>query len=274
MTSSGCDRAKAKDLGEIVQGRQIDMAFFRTYRKFCLLSGLNVPRGGVIHIGGHSGEDLPFYLCYGFRRILTIEPLPEIFERLEHRSRVLAESAQVAGLLFNNDIAPEIKCVNCAILEAAGRVPFYATAITLWSSTKPLQKHEWATHMAQGPWYKRVIRQLWLTNSLRSRQIEVEAKTLDGVIASLETSWSNADYHYLRMNIQGGELRALRGAKDILRRLKVVDFDQTIAPRYGGTGAADISEYDAVLNPLGFALVSSTGGPINVRRVYARDPSF
>ncbi len=50
-----------------------------------LLEELQINRRGVIHLGGHEGEELAEYRALGFRRIVAVEPLDSAYTILHER---------------------------------------------------------------------------------------------------------------------------------------------------------------------------------------------
>jgi FkbM family methyltransferase len=165
----------------------------------------------------------------------------------------------------------QIKCLQCAVSDVTGTIPFYQTGYTAGSSTEPLDKQAGAWDKVfprRGSWYRRLRGYLRKLRALRTRVFQVPSRTLDDVLSSLEPDWG--EFTYLRMNIQGAELRALRGAQRTLRNIDIVDFDRIVAPRYGGTGAAPQETYDELMSSFGFERVVTIDFEVDWRVVYRR----
>jgi len=160
-------------------------------------------RGGVIHVGAHIGEEVAAYFEAGFQRVFLFEANPECCQKLEHR--------------FHHD--PRVKIANCAISENRGQVTLHLhTSRT--GSTEPAS-------LFQMKELSRIVKTL-----STPRSIEVEAFTLDQFLTEHEIDAS--EIGLLNLDIQGAELRALKGATKTLTTLPAVITEVNVIELYAG----------------------------------------
>lgn len=115
---------------------------------------------------------------------------------------------------------PDVKIIHAAISDSPGRVPLFVS-----------HKSNWHTICADA--------------GHRARHaIEVEAMTIDDVSRSLQCT-----FNLLRMDLEGGELKALRGASNTLAtaRPKLV---MEVHPKY--LGRPGVMEILALLHDVGY----------------------
>ncbi len=175
----------------------------------------NIAPKGVLHVGANIGEEAPVYLEMGVKRQIWVEANPEIYERLK---------ANIA----NN---PEAK----AMLFAA------------WDETKPGVLHESSnagqsssildlgTHAIAHPDVKYI------------RDIDVPLMRLD--------SFQFADCDFLNIDIQGAELKALKGMGKLLEQFKWAYLEVNKEELY--KGCALVGEIDSYLSGYGFERVET-----------------
>jgi len=138
---------------------------------------------GIIHIGGHFGEEINEYVNAGIQDIVIFEPLESNFNILFENVNNL--NANILG--HQVALGPEEKNVEMYVSSNEG----------LSSSVlKP------KVHLTQ-------------YEDITFNQIEkVEMKTLD--------SYNYTDYNFINMDVQGYELEVLRGAKETLKNIDYV----------------------------------------------------
>lgn len=198
-----------------------------------LLSANEVSRKGVIHLGAHAGQEVLLYTLLGFHRALMVEPLPEQFDALSARCSYMESYAQAQQKIIGESAPPPIQfqCVRCAAAEKSGTATFYQTARTSYSSlVKP-------DDAANQEWFQSVA-------------TEVEMRTLDNIVEMLEDGWTAGDFTYLRMNIQGAELMALKGAENVLKHITTILLEVNLHPRYEDQPSRD--DFDRFLGARGF----------------------
>ena len=177
------------------------------------------PRG-VIHIGAHEGTELTTYRKMRIGRLLFIEANPPVFERLK---------ANVAG-------APDIDIVNCAITNENGVASLHVTSMDQSSSILPLKLHK----------------ELY-PNIRETHQVEVSSRKLDTLLEELQIS--PQDFNIMNIDIQGAELLAFQGAKNLLRHIEAISTEVNFEELY--EGCALINQIDDFLGTFGFVRVST-----------------
>lgn len=181
----------------------------------------------VWDVGAHVGQYGARLLNNGYRgRIVSIEPSSTSFAQLAQRAR-------------NH---PQWTVADVAVSDAAGERSLNLSANAQSSSLLPIRE----LHVAADP---------------RSRYVgsqTVECTTLDFLQAKLATK---APF-YLKLDIQGGELAALRGAAGVLSATRACEVELSLAELYDGQGSWQ--DVVAFLASAGFALC-------DIERVFA-DP--
>ncbi len=207
-----------------------------------LLTKFGIAARGVIHVGAHQGEELPTYLELGVKHVLLIEANPELIERL--RSIVAT--------------TPGVSVAHCAINDADGPVDLHVASHDDSSSILPLKLHQRI--------YPTIV---------ESEVVQVPGMRLDGLMGSL--GLNAADFNILCIDIQGAELRALRGAVESLESIEAVSVEINFEELY--EGCAQVEDIDNFLGDRGFDRVatltpyhSSWGDALYVRRAFALAP--
>ncbi|QCG88637.1 FkbM family methyltransferase [Azospirillum sp. TSH100] len=176
-----------------------------------------LPRG-VIHIGAHEGEEYPHYVEAGCRRVLFIEADPNTFARLAPKFR-------------DN---PDVTCINRAVSDRAGRLPFSRMSGSQSSSLLPPKEH------------LDIYPGITLTET-----IEVEAAPLPDILA--EFRLDAVGYNVLAIDTQGAERMILAGCGPLLSRFDAVSVEVNYAELYEGCGR--IADIDDLLFAQGYERV-------------------
>ncbi|HLX62137.1 MAG TPA: FkbM family methyltransferase [Planctomycetota bacterium] len=139
----------------------------------------------VLDLGAHVGQTAERYRgCFPRAKIISFEPFPESFAACQKAAEKL-QPMDVYALAAADEI---------------GSRTFYLTSFSARNSL--LRLDESKTDLFPAEWSK------------RAGEIKVEATTLDTFCRD-----KNIDrVDILKMDIQGGELQALRGAKELLAR--------------------------------------------------------
>jgi len=171
-----------------------------------------IPTRGVIHVGAHMGEELATYEKMGFKRVLWVEANPVIFNSLTNqRSK---------------------KCIlnfeNVAVSDKEGIFPFFVTNNGQSSSLLKLGRHK-QLH----PWV------------VETQTIEVECTTLNNLFGKYDIS----EYNFINIDIQGAELMAMRGAREILKHIDAINSEVNLTHVYEECGLKAeldtfLAEYD------------------------------
>lgn len=138
---------------------------------------------GIIHIGGHFGEEIPDYIGEGIQNIVVFEPL-------ERNFNVLFENV--------NKLNANIIGHQVALGSIEKEIEMFVSSNDGLSSSVLKPK----VHLTQ---YKNIT----------FNEIEkVEMKTLD--------SYNYSGYNFINMDVQGYELEVLKGGSETLKHIDYV----------------------------------------------------
>lgn len=175
----------------------------------------------VVHVGAHSAEEAPLYRRLGVSEVFWVEANPTLLEDLR---RIEAEPGHtVIGALVDDQ--PRLD------------VPFHVTTSSQASSLLPLgttSKH----HPEIQP----------------QSTVALNATTLDELGATYD--FSRVDM--LNLDIQGAELRALRGARALLGQVDLIYSEVNREELY--EGCAMVWEIDELLSGYGLERVRTYWG--------------
>ncbi|MGB1230502.1 MAG: FkbM family methyltransferase [Holosporaceae bacterium] len=176
------------------------------------------PRG-VIHLGAHKAEELAFYQSYGVKDILWIEANPEL-EPLIRKQVANHKGSQVQ--IF-------------AASDVTGKHTFHV----------PI-KH---THCASLLPLEKMLDKL----PVRERKIiTVAQKRLDDVVIGMKKA---GIYNVMLLDIQGAELKALKGSVKTLKQIDALITEVTWCEAY--KGGCQIQELDEFLRVHGFVRLAT-----------------
>lgn len=151
---------------------------------------------GVIHVGASSGQERRIYDSFGID-VLWIEPIPDVFERLQK----------------NVQSFPKQRAVNALVTDCDGREYEFHISSNEGHSSSIL---EIAQHADIWPEVR------------HTETIRLEGKTLTTLVA--DERLDPTGYQALVMDTQGSELLVLQGAVRLLRyithiKTEVADFE-------------------------------------------------
>lgn len=175
-----------------------------------------LPRG-VLHVGAHNAYESDLYQIYNVPKIIWFEADPAREGDIRKK----------AAKYKKNNPNSEIDVVMCAVSDVSGRISFYRTNNDLSSSTLRLKKHKEIS-----------------TSVVEVGEIEVPAETIDNLVLKKK------DYNILVLDIQGAELKALKGAVDLLSHLDAIITEVNYDEIY--ENCCLIWELDAYLSDFGF----------------------
>ena len=138
---------------------------------------------GIIHIGGHYGEEIDEYVRNGIQEIVIFEPLSDSFD-----------------ILYEN-----IKDLNANIIAHQVALGSEETVATMYVSDNDKQSSSLLkpkVHITHHPHVK------------FPETEEVEVKVLD--------DFDYINYNFINMDVQGYELEVLKGAKKTLENVDYV----------------------------------------------------
>lgn len=175
---------------------------------------------GAIHVGAYYGFEDNLYKLMNFQSLVYIEAHPLIFRHLQQR---------VAR--------PGVYCENFVITDKVGETPFHVTVNGMASSVLPLKKHKIAYPDIE-----------------EFETVTLPTTTVDEIAAK----YGHLEFNFLNMDIQGGELQALRGALRTLPRLDAMILEFQLDELY--EGVPHVRDLDRFLEPHGFTRVDSVTG--------------
>jgi FkbM family methyltransferase len=179
----------------------------------------------VLDIGANSGHfALELRVDIGYtRRILSFEPLTQIFDSLKERAK--------------GDSAWEV--YNYALGDAEGRREINIARNSLSSSMLNMLP----AHVDAAP-----------ESSYVGKEI-IEIKTVDSVFGDLCRAAKNV---YMKIDTQGFEIKVLRGAEESLSRIDTVQMEMSLIPLYEGEMVFD--EMCVFMRSKGYTLVAIENG--------------
>lgn len=155
---------------------------------------------GVIHVGANAGHERDAYAALGLR-VLWVEPIPEVFQKLERRLR--GHDRQRALQALVTDVDDREYVFNVSSNHGAS------------SSIFPLARH----------------RELWPGVDYTST-ITITSTTLPTLLA--RAGEDPRRYQALVLDTQGSELLVLRGATPILSAVRFVKTEVADFESYAG----------------------------------------
>lgn len=179
-----------------------------------------VPRGGVVHVGAHLGQELELYRELGFRRILLVEAHPHL----------------AARLLASVRDDPRVLVASCAICDHDGSATLRVASYDESSSLLPFAEH----------------REVY-PDIVEESRLEVPARRLDSLLGALGLPPESFDL--LVLDVQGAELLALRGARRALGHLSALVVEVSFRELYRGGALAH--EVDDFLAEQGFERIAT-----------------
>jgi FkbM family methyltransferase len=187
------------------------------------------PRG-VLHLGGHRGEEILVYVGLGFKTIAFVEPDPKCYADLKSVTELVERTAGMAGDFLSKELKPKILAVNAAAGDEDGEGTLYRTAFSPANSMlKPESSKDW----------------MRVEDTVR-----VETVTVDTLLNNLGRDVGAADFNVMRLNIQGGELLALHGAERTLASMDLVYVEINFDDRYRNSPTS--SDLEAFMDRQGF----------------------
>lgn len=177
---------------------------------------------GVIHAGGHHGQEIPMYKKLGLQReqVIVFEPVPQTFKILESNC---------------NDDAT---LVNLALGNECKKVTIYTEEANQGQSSSILEA---GLHKIQYP------------HIVFNGKVEVDMVTLDSWMDKVE---DRKRFNFLMADIQGAELMLLQGATETLKYIDYIMLEINRAEVY--IGCPMVEELDAFLATYGFKRVEDS----------------
>lgn len=220
-----------------------------------IFNKFKIPRTGVLHLGGHVGQELPMYAALGFKRVVMVEPLEKEFKELQERVNNYNTMFDSLADFLSEEPPSKAYAVNCAVSDELSTTVLYRTKMSSLSSLfKPISSdfsNQWNEETAY-------------------EKMSVQCVTIDALAERLPYSWKANDFSYLRMNVQGAELKALKGAKEFLNSLYIIDFEVNLTARY--EDIPNQTDFRVTLEDRGFSkILSYHAGPSIANEIYIRN---
>ncbi len=187
----------------------------------------NIQPKGILHIGANVGEEAPVYLELGYPNQLWIEANPNIYHKL------------VTNISSN----PHAHALNYCVSDKRERVIFNISNNASQSSSIL----ELGTHKQMHPDVRYVD------------SLEMEAFPMDEILMANHYrnpstgQYEGIDYDFLNIDLQGAELKALKGMGKFMDQIKWIYLEVNFDHVY--EGCALLPEIDEYLGALGFKRV-------------------
>lgn len=230
MTMRGEPTALRQDTSDRGPGQAPERGLGREF------GGRLVRPSGVIHIGGHHGEEAAYYRDHGVQTVVWLEADPDAFEILNSRTAGHPGHHTIHALVADRDGEDRL---------------FY--------------RHRFPGGLKRGycstlPWNPSAVARDPVLSRLETFDVRpMRATTVATALA--ERGFEPATFQYLSVNIQGAELLALRGLGAFLPALQWIFCDGELPGddrRYAGAPA--IGEVADWLAARGFAPAGPPGG--------------
>lgn len=178
----------------------------------------NLNIDGVIHIGGHWGEEHTLYKSLNVENIIYFEPLPTNF-----------------GVL-RNKVKNEAICINKALGSQKGEMKMHVESNNQGQSSSFLKPK---LHLEQYP------------HIVFDDEEIVEMDLLDNIEKITEKK-----YNFINVDVQGYELEVFKGAKETLKNIDAIISEVNRAEVY--ENCPMVEELDEFLAPYGFKRVETS----------------
>lgn len=237
-----------------------------------LLAHHRIQPRGVIHLGGNTGQESIPYMMMGFEKVLYVEAHPEVHAQLRRNLDQLALLEGELATYLSTAPLTRFASVCAAVSDRDGEGALYVTGSTLFCSTRrPVGFSEWQEWVLERSTPEEADEfRAWASDGLTLKgEIPVTFRRLDSILEQdLPEGWRPEDFNVLGMNIQGAEMDAIRGAKDAMRHIELIQTELNYVEHYEGNPS--VEELRSALGELGFQEVAVVrAGPVGTG-VYVR----
>jgi len=174
---------------------------------------------GVLHVGAHFGQEAPEYAAIGCNRMIFIEAIPEVYEKLKENTRQYMDAM----------------AINACISDVDGDTTWFNIANNEGQSSSLL---ELGIHKTEHP------------DVVYDSRIEVTTTRLDTLFADFPL-----ECDMLNLDLQGAELMALKSLGSRLEEFKWLYIEVNKAPMY--VGCPLVEEIDEYVAKFGFRCVET-----------------
>ncbi len=215
-------RVVAKGLRAVSRRFGVDLVRYQPTRSLAFMRQHVLRDEGVtlvFDVGANRGQYASRLRALGYAgRIVSFEPLSDAFAKL---------SGQAAR-------DPKWECVRCAVGDSDGEAVIHIAGNSESSSLLSMGER----HLSSAP---------------ESAYVGTETVPLRRLDALHSRHSSVGDRIFLKLDVQGYEKQALRGATETLGRVVAIESELSLVPLY--TGQALLHEVVELLDTSGFALV-------------------
>lgn len=188
-----------------------------------IITDYNLDIIGSIHLGAHHGEEIWSYKKNNINNLILIEANKNLINKLK-----------IKKFVFNHFLKMNISLENCIISHQNNiSVKLNITNNSQSSSILNLKKHS----------------ELYPHIKVINEEI-VASRTLDDLFSN---KYKIKKFNFLNMDIQGAELLALRGAKNILKNIDAIYTEINFQELYEGCALAQ--DLDTFLKEYNFTRV-------------------
>lgn len=175
-----------------------------------------------MHIGGSHAEELEAYISTGIERMIWIEAIPKVFEKMKARLEPY----------------PSAIAINACIADVNGKeVDFKITNNEGQSSSILELKHHLIAH----------------PDVYVSDVLHLTTRNIDSIIN--ERGYDLTYYDFLNIDLQGAELLALKGMRENIHKINYAYLEVNQKELY--EGCALIEEIDSFMKAHGFKRVET-----------------
>jgi len=190
-----------------------------------VLQKYNIPLKGVLHVGGHHGQEYEVYKECGAQPIVFIEPCTRQFNVLNEK--------------FGNTAGVYLK--KFALGSKQGKEVMYVDTTNEGQSNSIMEPK---VHLEQHP---EVI--------FNGEPEIVEVKTLDSIVNDFKNAFIFDNINLLMIDTQGYELEVLKGGKESLGHFDIIYAECNREETY--VNCPMVEDLDAYLLPYGFVRVET-----------------
>ncbi|MGP8217177.1 MAG: FkbM family methyltransferase [Bacteroidia bacterium] len=175
---------------------------------------------GILHIGGHYGEEMEQYEKHGIKNVVFFEPLTKNFN-------ILREKVGNRGIL-----------VKAALGSKVGKAMMFVESANNGQSASILEPN---SHLKEYP------------NVIFNEREEVDVNTLDNFMQERKLDIDN--YNIINIDVQGYELEVFKGSIETLGSIDYIMSEINVGDLY--KDCAKVWELDAFLNDYHFERVET-----------------
>jgi FkbM family methyltransferase len=178
----------------------------------------NLDIKGVIHIGGHWGEEHKYYKKLNVKNIIYFEPLMTNFS------------------VLRNNVRNEAICKNMALGSHTGEIKMFVESSNQGQSSSILKPK---IHLEQYP------------HIIFDDEEIVKIDLLDNIQDIKEN-----EYNFINIDVQGYELEVFKGAKETLNNIDYIVSEVNRAEVY--ENCPNVEDLDSFLGEYGFERVETS----------------